>query len=230
MAVFKLTLNKNAKKIFSKTEKGMIAQVRKEFKKKSPKLINVAIQKSVLRGVSPVKGKRFIKYSKSYLQQIRKKLGFFTTKSGKIVAVSSDAFSGLTQKDVSAASGSRARSKQLIGQLKGSRAKSKAFVDKLNSDLIKFNKKVSPRNMKVSGDMLRALKTVAKGGILSSFRLVITWTHFLADIHNSKGAGKSKVIRRLLPDKSGEKFNKRISDRLLSELKKAADKVAKRFS
>ena len=57
-----------------------------------------------------------------------------------------------------------------------------------------------PVTMSDTGDMLKDLKVTATR---SSFRIL--WDNKIADIHNRLGAGRSKVIRRLLPN-SGESF------------------------
>jgi len=56
-------------------------------------------------------------------------------------------------------------------------------------------------DMTVTGKMLRSLKfRLTKNG------LVIWFSSSIAKYHNSMGAGKSRVIRRLLPTKKGERF------------------------
>lgn len=86
-------------------------------------------------------------------------------------------------------------------------------------------KSISPVNLRLSGALHKSLKSFTSGRFL-----VIQFKHFLADIHNRLGAGKSRVVRRLLPTENGEQFNRRINNVMLAELKKAVDSVAKRFS
>lgn len=86
-------------------------------------------------------------------------------------------------------------------------------------------KAVTPINLRLTGQLHRSLKSFFK-----SKALVIQFKHFLADIHNRRGAGKSKVVRRMLPTKSGEQFNRRINTVIFDQLKKAVDTVAKKFS
>lgn len=69
-------------------------------------------------------------------------------------------------------------------------------------------KKKSPVNMKLSGDMIKSLK--AKKGFLKG-SIKVSISDKKADYHNRRGAGKSKVVRRLLPSNPGEKFNRRIT-------------------
>ncbi len=91
-------------------------------------------------------------------------------------------------------------------------------------------KQISPVNLRLSGGLHRSLKVFTRGGFLTNFRMITQFKNKLADIHNRLGAGKSKVIRRLLPTRRGERFNNRIEGVIFTELKKAADYVAKQFS
>jgi len=91
-------------------------------------------------------------------------------------------------------------------------------------------KRISPVNLRLTGQMLSTSFSKCVGGFLRRWRLEIGFKDFLANVHNNLGAGKSKVIRRLLPDRPGEKFNKKITNTLLQEMQKSADKVAKDFS
>ena len=91
-------------------------------------------------------------------------------------------------------------------------------------------KRRSPVTLRLTGELHRTLKLFTTGGFTASFRLVFDWRDFLADIHNRRGAGKSKVVRRMLPTDVGESFNKAITDTILDRLNKAAKAVARRFS
>ena len=109
---------------------------------------------------------------------------------------------------------------------------SDGYIDQIEKGKFKNTigtKRISPVNLRLSGDLTRSLKAYA-AGVGRNFRLVLSWEHFLAVIHNTRGAGKSKVIRRMLPTQKGEKFNRRITQVILSELKKATLKVVKRIS
>lgn len=86
-------------------------------------------------------------------------------------------------------------------------------------------KSISPVNLRLTGTLHRSLKSFFKRNAL-----IIQFKDFLADIHNRRGAGKSKVIRRLLPTEKGETFNRRINTVMIDQIKKAVDKVAKQFS
>jgi hypothetical protein len=69
-------------------------------------------------------------------------------------------------------------------------------------------KKIKPVNLKLSGEMLDSAKSEAGRDYFTT-----TFTSEIAEYHNNKGAGKSKVIRRMLPIK-GERFNLRISTKI----------------
>ena len=88
----------------------------------------------------------------------------------------------------------------------------------------KPSKRINPANLRLSGELHNSLSTYVRGKTF-----FIKFSHFLADIHNRRGASKKKVIRRMLPTKKGEKFNRTIESTFLGELKKAVDKVAKSF-
>ena len=83
-------------------------------------------------------------------------------------------------------------------------------------------KKRRPVNLKLTGELLRSLFVrVTKRGLSISF------DNKLADIHNRLGAGKSKVIRRMLPTNSGEQFNRRITKRLFEIMDRLAKQIFK---
>jgi len=85
------------------------------------------------------------------------------------------------------------------------------------------SKKRSPVNMYLSGEMIKSffVKIIRNG-------LSIGFDNELADIHNRQGAGKSKVIRRLLPTKKGEQFSRSIRKRVREVLTQTANKIFKR--
>jgi len=83
-----------------------------------------------------------------------------------------------------------------------------------------FGKRSRPVNLILSGELIESLsvKVTNKG-------LKVSFDNELADIHNRKGAGKSKTIRRMLPTKNGEEFNRSITTRLKEVLAKVASKI-----
>lgn len=78
-------------------------------------------------------------------------------------------------------------------------------------------KKQSPRNLKVTGKMLKSIK-VRK----LSDGVRVWFSDEKAKYHDKLGAGKSKILRRMLPNaKKGEDFNAGIRKRLVNALKNA---------
>ena len=74
------------------------------------------------------------------------------------------------------------------------------------SDAIKAGrydgKRTRPVNLKLTGEMLSKIK-----GVPLSNGMRLKFDDPLWDIHNDKGAGKSKTVRRLIPTNEGEEFN-----------------------
>ena len=91
-------------------------------------------------------------------------------------------------------------------------------------------KKASPVTLRLTGQLHNALKVFTSGDYRSKFRLNFDWRDFLADIHNRRGAGKSKTVRRMLPTNSGEEFNKEITDDILTRLKKSVARIVDRLN
>jgi hypothetical protein len=78
-----------------------------------------------------------------------------------------------------------------------------------------YNKKVRPVNLRLTGDMLKSLAYKVMGSALTIF-----FNSRLAVIHDEKGAGKRKVIRRLLPRKTGERLTRTVFDKFDRQIKK----------
>ena len=83
-----------------------------------------------------------------------------------------------------------------------------------------FDKKPRPVNLTLSGQLLSTLKITPKKSDIE-----ITFTDELFDVHNKQGAGKSKVIRRMLPTNKGEQFSRSITLRF----REIASQVAKKI-
>lgn len=96
---------------------------------------------------------------------------------------------------------------------------SASYANSIKKGRVGHGKNVRPVNLKVTGDMLKTLKARMAG---DKCRVVIS--HKLANIHNTLGAGKSKIIRRIMPDGKGEIFSRA----LMSYLKEAAMNAVKR--
>ena len=83
------------------------------------------------------------------------------------------------------------------------------------------NKKPRPINLTQTGAMLNSIKTrLTKNG------LFIFFADKKAKYHNDEGAGKSKVIRRILP-RDGESWARTIENEITKSLSKAIKKVTK---
>ena len=90
---------------------------------------------------------------------------------------------------------------------------SSSYVKAMGSGKLK-EKKQSPRNLELTGKMLKSIKS-------KKFRnyLRVWFTDAKAKYHNNLGAGKSKVIRRMTPDpKIGEDFNAGIKRKIVNAL------------
>ena len=87
----------------------------------------------------------------------------------------------------------------------------------------RFTKRKRPVNLKLSGQLLKSLfvKVSRKG-------LIIGFDNKLADIHNNKGVGKSKTVRRMLPTEEGEEFSRSITTRVREVLDRVAQNIFKR--
>lgn len=80
----------------------------------------------------------------------------------------------------------------------------------------------TPVNMLLTGELYKSLKAIknrANGNVTVKFK----GQAVLARYHDVKGAGKGKVVRRLLPRKDGEEFKPSII-RVLNKLLKTAIK------
>ena len=78
--------------------------------------------------------------------------------------------------------------------------------------------------MIVSGKMLESLKVKKR----KNNSLSIFFGSRIARFHNTDGAGINKIIRRLLPDRQGEKFTVALQKRILSETNRIVSKEVKR--
>jgi hypothetical protein len=97
-------------------------------------------------------------------------------------------------------------------------------IDQKDKELVQFsrqlygNKKPRPVNMKLSGKMLNSLKHR-----INKKSLTVYFDDKKAVYHNVDGAGKSKVLRRLLP-RRGEEFSrliqKKINETVAKEVRK----------
>jgi hypothetical protein len=166
------------------------------------KVIGIAkiITSTIEKGISAVEGAapRFAKYSQSYIDAITGKT-FFFKKGGKTMAIS--ALDNDTLRGLDAPKGYRK-----------SNAKTKAWVKQASAK--KFgNKKRSPVSMKLTGKMLNSLNWASKVGTLQANDE--KW-----DYHNAPDGERAPNMpeRRLLPDRKGEQFNRRIQQKITEAL------------
>ena len=83
------------------------------------------------------------------------------------------------------------------------------------------NKKKRPVNLTLTGKMLNSIK------VRKTREYVKVWfADEKAKYHNDEGAGRSKIIRRLLP-KDGEQFSRNIQNKIVEALGEAIAKVLK---
>lgn len=156
---FKVSGNKRLKRTLLRFPK----EVSSNFSRALKDVIGDMIISELNAGKSPVRGKKFKKYSDSYVSQMGK------------------------------------------GDLRG--------------------KKDRPVNLKVTGELHKSLviRQIKKTG-----SLFIKFTSDLADIHNRRGAGRSKEVRRMLPTNNGERFNIKITRLIKSVLERAVKKSVKK--
>lgn len=89
----------------------------------------------------------------------------------------------------------------------------------------KYSKKKLPVNLKLSGKMLDSFFVDTKE---IKNKIVIGFEHYLAEIHSKLGAGKSKVIRKMLPLKKGEEFKTSIRNGIIKLVKNELSKILRK--
>jgi len=92
---------------------------------------------------------------------------------------------------------------------------SDSYKRQIDKKQLETSKKRRPVNLKLTGKLLNSLKARISGDAVK-----VWFTDAKAKYHNELGAGKSKIIRRLLP-KTGEQFNAGIRKRIVKALKDA---------
>lgn len=78
-------------------------------------------------------------------------------------------------------------------------------------------KRQRPVNLKLTGELLNSLKVETKQN-----KIIIRFNNPLADIHTNQGAGKSKTIRKMLPQ-DGEVFSDVIFEEIIKILEEKLD-------
>ena len=95
---------------------------------------------------------------------------------------------------------------------------SETYIDAIKKGTGEAEKKGgqrSPVNMTLTGEMLKSLEIVRRGDAI-----LMQFDDPKAYFHNNSGAGKSRVIRRLLPDNNGERFNAVLQRKFVAAMKR----------
>lgn len=191
-------------KVKVKIDKRAIKRVRKRAARVLPTLIQELVLGSISRGISPVQGQRkFKKYSESYKDVIRNRAAFRVI-NGKTVAVS---LQKQRKVDKFASPLSQQFARQENRSIRSRNAQKKKTINRWNSEFKKHGKKISPVNMKLSGELIKSFFVKVKKN-----RITLGFRNKLADIHNRLGpGGKKSAVRRLLPTRPNERFNRNIT-------------------
>lgn len=178
-------------------------------------LVNI-VKSFILSGQSPVAKikRRFQKYSKSYLDFLDGKVRFVTMNGRVRPVFAYKTVKAKGKKGEYSPLGYNKKYDTLVSNKRGNFGK----IDKFDKPFP--NKKKSPVNLYATGEMMDSLNLTAQGA--RNYAL-IGFTDKKAKYHNDLGAGKSKVIRRLLPTGTGEKFIPNI-DKSIKDLAKLSVK------
>jgi len=192
--------NNQLKRLFKDSVKKIEKQWFKNIKKAG--FVNL-IKDLILKGISPVAGGgRFKKYSQSYLDVISGKAKYFTAKSGYVIRVEPK----LLQASYTELKFTKGKGFFSVGKTK--RAKFEKFDKGLG-----VGKRLSPVNMKVSGEMLKSLTFDDKNGRLTGGSPLFKY--------HTEGLGNLPV-RKLLPYEPNQEFSRRLQQKLVEELEKAS--------
>jgi hypothetical protein len=182
-------------KIFKESFKDLNKKFRKELG-----VINIAklIVDTIKKGISPVFGAatRFVKYSQNYIDVIQGKARFIGSKGGGSVRIEAPKSTTLKKNKAFGGTGFSAGKEKIHYFQKG----------------MGVGKKIAPVSLHLTGEMLSTLEYDPKTGKLTASDEKWKW-------HN-EGAGKLPV-RRLLPTKPNEKFNRLIQNKITEALTKA---------
>lgn len=185
-----------------------IGDINKAFRKEIKQINIVGIILDLInKGISPVMGAaaRFKRYSVNYVKQIKGEIAFWTNPNGSIGSLEP-----LKNKELASYRASPEARKQ--------NKENQKWVKDRSAKLFK-GKKVSPVNLKVSGEMQKGLSYNEKTGELIAASDVDGEN--LWNIHNDGVPEKNIPERRLLPNRPGERFNRRIDQKITEALLKA---------
>lgn len=102
---------------------------------------------------------------------------------------------------------------------------SNVYRNAIRKGRIKRKTRVSPVDLKLSGQMLRSFF------VRRTRRSVqVGFQDAKADIHNRRGAGRKRVIRRLMPTEEQDQFNAAIQRDFKSLLRKAVRRIIRQQS
>lgn len=206
-----MTISIRVDKSFNKIHPSHIARVKTDFYKGAAEMLPFVIKEVISKGISPVKGVgRFQKYSQSYSDQIMGKVTFRMIRGRAVPFRSEDKTAYSIRKGKTSKNSLRTGANSKI-----SVKKFQTSENKFRNDFIKFGrKKRSPVNMSLTNEMMNSLNTKATSEYTDIF-----FTDKKAAYHNDEGVGKSKVIRPLLPTKSGQRFSDLINKKLMDLLR-----------
>lgn len=199
-----------------KLNAGHLARVKTQFYKGAAEMLPFVIKDTILKGISPVRGVgRFQKYSKSYIDQIEGRVRFVRM-NGVVRAIKPEL--KVVREKLYGAEFNRGatRGKPKNDSYRKGTTSKISFAQSFEKGL-GVGKVKSPVNMSVRGEMLKTLSSKATNDYTDIF-----FKSPIAKFHNDLGAGKSKVIRPLLPTKPGQRFsdliNRKLNDLLRSLL------------
>lgn len=93
-------------------------------------------------------------------------------------------------------------------------------------------KRIRPVNLKLTGELLRSIASrVTTLGITIFFTKKVKsklGTKNLAEIHSFEGAGKSKTIRMIIPEKDGD-FKTSVKLNATNTIKKTTEKIVRKY-
>ena len=99
---------------------------------------------------------------------------------------------------------------------------SDSYKEAIRAGRVEGKSAVSPVTLKATGKLHNSIVIDTSGD-----NPRVTFTDEKAIYHNTEGAGKSKVKRRLLPDQSGEEFTLRLFQKIVQALQNAIKKNIK---
>jgi hypothetical protein len=96
---------------------------------------------------------------------------------------------------------------------------SESYREQINKGKVPGKTRGARPNLKQTGDLHNSLTIDISGD-----NPRITFTDYKAIYHNTLGAGKSRIKRRLIPDQDGEEFTIRLFQKIMDALKLAIKK------